>query len=687
MNAVDNDIKVSNIKEKYQQIINQAGRVESTHIKRSNTMTAEKVINECSNPKNFLQWKNGKLQTVFAKSNPNNEKETSVDVFRKTSNITQEIRAQIQESPEQQRRNKNFNNKILEIKKFKTTENMDKSSLFHNNNMISKNSSNLKNNKRITLTRNSEISKTFSTDVEIKDQSQFENVNKHDRSNLFKINNNKKCNSFYDEKMNKTFVERNRNNNTNIPSNRSNEIKKSQLEKDREVKKMFETHIGGKTFETPNEIKKNAFKLPMTPDIKSVSNRDIKKRPAPVLNNNLLNDINLNVNANSISITKSNVIKNLEKNRGLYEKVKKAAMINETNSKKNSNKIFSQKKNLGVEFTRKIQSTKNEMQQTYCQLPDVQDNFSSNLNVKNIKNGLNFPKVTCKSFVIMDTVRKELIWGKNMNAKRECASLTKIMTCQITINFLKSHKLDTKNVYYYVSEEAGNINGTSANLKPFDFVSLGDLLYALMLPSGNDAAICLAENVGTHMYLNSEEYRSKKRMLYYDDSRDTKLQHPEKLFYEEMNKMAQAVGMRCTNYTNPHGLNNISNHSSAYDQAILSLHCLKNPLFKKIVNTKQYECFIEREDNDVEITWKNTNKLQNKGYCGIKTGITSAAGPCLSCFYENDEMGICVVVLGCNKMNDRFNDCDLQTQWVVKNYKALQLVPNNLRERDPRVVL
>ena len=64
--------------------------------------------------------------------------------------------------------------------------------------------------------------------------------------------------------------------------------------------------------------------------------------------------------------------------------------------------------------------------------------------------------------------------------------------------------------------------GTSATLKPFDFVSLRDLLYGLMLPSGNDAAVCLAENVGTHMYLSSEEYRAKKRQPYYDDSRDAK---------------------------------------------------------------------------------------------------------------------------------------------------------------------
>ena len=88
-----------------------------------------------------------------------------------------------------------------------------------------------------------------------------------------------------------------------------------------------------------------------------------------------------------------------------------------------------------------------------------------------------------------------------------------------------------------------------------------------MLPSGNDAALCLAENVGTHMYLNTEEYKTKKLDLNYNDNKDPKLLEPEKLFYQEMNKMAEKIGMVNTNYTNPHGLSCNSNYSCALDQA------------------------------------------------------------------------------------------------------------------------
>jgi len=111
------------------------------------------------------------------------------------------------------------------------------------------------------------------------------------------------------------------------------------------------------------------------------------------------------------------------------------------------------------------------------------------------------------------------------------------------------------------------------------------------------------------MYLKSEEYRTKKRLAHYDDSKDTKLLNPEKIFYDEMNKMAQILDMKSTNYANPHGLNHSKNYSSAYDQAILSLHCLKDSTFRTVVNTKQYKCEIERDDRDTDITWNNTNKL------------------------------------------------------------------------------
>lgn len=242
-------------------------------------------------------------------------------------------------------------------------------------------------------------------------------------------------------------------------------------------------------------------------------------------------------------------------------------------------------------------------------------------------------------------------------------------------------------MYYYVSEESGKIIGTSARLKPFDFVSLSDLLYGLMLPSGNDAALCLAENVGTHMYLSSEEYKLKKKRQDYDDNRDHNLLNPEKLFYDEMNKLAEKVGMTLTNYANPHGLSNPNNTSCALDVCKLTLVGIQDPLFKRVMGTKKWTGIIERDHKEVEITWENTNKLLDKGYMGVKTGVTVPAGPCLSSYYEQNKLGIIVVALGCKALNDRFTDCHSLTEWAVKNYQYLIQVPPQFREKDPRTIL
>ena len=300
--------------------------------------------------------------------------------------------------------------------------------------------------------------------------------------------------------------------------------------------------------------------------------------------------------------------------------------------------------------------------------------------------GGNFPKVTCKAFIMMDTKKKEIIWGKNIINKREVASLTKTMTCLVALNFIQTNNIDIENVYYYVSEEAGNTRGTTARLRPYDFVCQKDLLYGLMLPSGNDAAVTLAENVGTHMYLSSYEYKVKKRQPFYDDSRDEKLLNPEKLFYEEMNKFAEKIGMENTVYANPHGLANTENFSCALDQAKISLFAMNDKLFREVVKTKTYTGLVERDHKECDVTWENTNKLLDRGYKGIKTGITSVAGPCLSSYFENDRIGIICIVLGCKVLADRFNDCDSQTQWAVRNYSYIMQIPMHLREKDPRTV-
>lgn len=106
------------------------------------------------------------------------------------------------------------------------------------------------------------------------------------------------------------------------------------------------------------------------------------------------------------------------------------------------------------------------------------------------------PFVTAKCWSIMDGRTGEILFGKCENDRREIASMTKIMTCFVVIQIIRKIKLNAEKTMLQVSKNAANIGGTSAKLKTGDVLSIWDLLHGLMLPSGNDAGICLAEHFG-----------------------------------------------------------------------------------------------------------------------------------------------------------------------------------------------
>ena len=95
-----------------------------------------------------------------------------------------------------------------------------------------------------------------------------------------------------------------------------------------------------------------------------------------------------------------------------------------------------------------------------------------------------------------DSKTDSLLFGKLERERREIASLTKIMTCYVVLNLIERFKIDERNEMIEISEQAADTSGTTAELKPGDVLSLWDLLHGLMLPSGNDAAMTLAENFG-----------------------------------------------------------------------------------------------------------------------------------------------------------------------------------------------
>jgi len=118
------------------------------------------------------------------------------------------------------------------------------------------------------------------------------------------------------------------------------------------------------------------------------------------------------------------------------------------------------------------------------------------------------PFVTAKSWSICDGRTGEILFGKCENDRREIASLTKIMTCFVVVQIIRKIRLNAQRTYLQVSKAAATVGGSSAKLRTGDILSVWDLLHGLMLPSGNDAAMTLAEHFGHYLYEVATRYKN-----------------------------------------------------------------------------------------------------------------------------------------------------------------------------------
>lgn len=285
------------------------------------------------------------------------------------------------------------------------------------------------------------------------------------------------------------------------------------------------------------------------------------------------------------------------------------------------------------------------------------------------------PYVTSKNWICLNADTLEVVYGSRVYEEREVASVTKIMTCLVTLEFVEQFDIDIDKTHYLVSKKAALLGGTTASLKRDDYVSVRDLLYGLMLPSGNDAAQTLAENVVTHRYILDKHKNCNPNEISYDEEvpADKNL---EEEFYKLMNTKARQLNLQNTNYDSSHGLSNKVNYSCCYDQAVLGAEAMKHTILQNIVKTTTYSALIERNDRDFELVWKNTNKLlDRKGYKGIKTGITNAAGGCLATYYHNKGTNFLTVVLGARDQHSRFLDTEAINNWVSSNCKDIMQLP------------
>lgn len=223
---------------------------------------------------------------------------------------------------------------------------------------------------------------------------------------------------------------------------------------------------------------------------------------------------------------------------------------------------------------------------------------------------------SAKAMCVMESGSKRVLASKNCDTKLAMASTTKIMTAITAIESGKD--LDSP---FTISPKAVGVSGTSLYLRQGEVFTLRDLLYGLMLISGNDASVAIGEYVGGNV---------------------TK-------FVEMMNEKARSIGALNSHFDNTHGLDSKTHYTSAYDLALITSYAMANDTFREIVSCKNTK--ITNADGKTRYL-KNKNKLLSSlvGCNGVKTGFTDDAGRCLVTSCERDGMNVVCVVLNCGPM-------------------------------------
>ncbi|WP_258261687.1 D-alanyl-D-alanine carboxypeptidase [Rossellomorea sp. SC111] len=231
------------------------------------------------------------------------------------------------------------------------------------------------------------------------------------------------------------------------------------------------------------------------------------------------------------------------------------------------------------------------------------------------------PSVSAQKAILMDQETGRILYEKDAHTQSRIASITKIMTAILAV---ESGKMDQE---VTVSSNAAGTEGSSLYLKAGEKIKLEDLVYGLMLRSGNDGAVAIAEYVGGSL-----------------DG-----------FVYMMNEKAKEIGMENTHFSNPHGLDDHEDHySTAYDMAVLARYSMENDKYKEIAGTKVHTA--PNPDEKWDRKWKNKNRLLTELYkysTGGKTGYTKLAKRTLvSTASKDGENLIAVTLNGPDDWND-----------------------------------
>lgn len=246
-------------------------------------------------------------------------------------------------------------------------------------------------------------------------------------------------------------------------------------------------------------------------------------------------------------------------------------------------------------------------------------------------------KLNARIGLIFDRNSKTILYEKNGLKQVPMASTTKIMTAIVVLE--KGNLSDVVTI----DKKAAGTGGSRLGLKVNDKITVHDLLYGLLLESGNDAAVALAIHIGGSV----------------------------EGFAQLMNAKAQEMGLQNSNFVTPHGLDKEGHYTTAYELACMADYAIEIPKFKEIVCSKSYTVTINSQSKIIS----NTNELLGNlnGVYGVKTGFTNGAGRCLVTACKRGELDVITVVLGADTKKIRTSDSIKLIEYAYKNYKVVNI--------------
>jgi serine-type D-Ala-D-Ala carboxypeptidase (penicillin-binding protein 5/6) len=261
------------------------------------------------------------------------------------------------------------------------------------------------------------------------------------------------------------------------------------------------------------------------------------------------------------------------------------------------------------------------------------------------------PEIAARSYLLMDVTANQVLAGRDVDVPVEPASLTKLMTAYIVFDALRSKKVDLKQALP-VSVRAWKTPGSRMFIDPKMQVPVDDLIKGMIVQSGNDATVALAEGVGGTF------------------------EH----FVELMNQQAKAMGLKATSFRNPEGLIETGHTTTARDLGVLSTRLMQDfPEYLSYFATKKYRYEGSPTAND---TNRNTLMFRDPTVDGLKTGHTAAAGYCLIATARRDfpnvgNRRLVAIVLGTTSDTARANEAQKLLNWGYTAFDAIKLFDAN----------